>query len=81
MNIVETIIALCEKHDLTSISFSVSTIGYRAHAYVHWAQNHSCASGSGETIEEAIGNAIVKANIKRSAMPEVPKLVLAEVAA
>lgn len=45
MNIVDTLTALCEKHDLTSISFSVGTIGYRAHAYVHWAQNHACADG------------------------------------
>lgn len=79
MNIVDTLTALCEKHDLTSISFSVGTIGYRAHAYVHWAQNHACASGNGATIEEAIGNAIVEANVKRTAMPEVPELVLGEV--
>lgn len=80
MNIVETLTALCEKHDLTSISFSVSTIGFRAYAYVHWAQNHACASGSGETIEEAIGNAIAEANIKRAVRPEVQALVLGEVA-
>lgn len=80
MNIVDTLTALCEKHDLTSISFSVGTIGYRAHAYVHWAQNHACASGNGTTIEEAIGNAIVEANVKRTAIPEVPELVMGEVA-
>lgn len=81
MNIVDTLTALCEKHDLTNISFSVGTIGYRAHAYVHWAQNHSCASASGETVEEAIGNAIVEANVKRAAQPEVPELAIGEVAA
>ena len=79
MNIVDTLTALCEKHDLTSISFSVGTIGYRAHAYVHWSENHACASGNGETIEEAIGNAIVEANVKRTAIPEVPELVMGEV--
>lgn len=80
MNIVDTLTALCEKHDLTSITFSVGTIGYRAHAYVHWAQNRACASASGETAEEAIANAITEANIKRAETPEVQALVLGEVA-
>lgn len=75
----ERMLALCEKHNLTSLSISVGTVGYRAHCYVHWDNDHACASGSGETVEEAIANAIIEAAIKRSVKPDVPSLGLDEV--
>lgn len=86
MNFDQTLIALCEKHDLNTISVNVSRSahhdsGFYAYANAHWENSgNRCSSGHGDNAVEAIANAIIDANVKRAASVEVPTLELDEAA-
>lgn len=87
MNIDQAIIALLEKHDLETISVNVSRSahhenGFYAYANAHWKNSGGfCASGHGDNAVQAIAKAITEANVKRTAIVDVPALEIEQVPA
>lgn len=78
-SLAEALRALCDKHDLTSISINVdSKPDRRLTAYVHWGKD-KCVHAWGVTAEEAIANTINAANEARNVAADVPDLSLGEV--
>lgn len=58
-----TLKKLCEEHGLTGISVNVFGAPARPYigVYVHWnGANHTCASGNGDTFEEALPKALAE---------------------
>lgn len=78
MNIDQALIALLEKHKLDTISLNVSRSsngGFYAYSHAHWEDSGNvCSSGHGDNAAEAIAKAITEANVKRSAIVDVPAL-------
>lgn len=81
MNIDQALIALCEKHDLLSISVGTSsspTTGRRWFtAYAHY--DEAAKQGTGPTSSEAIAHAIQQVNEARACVVDVPEMELGEV--
>ena len=77
--------ALCDDHELTSISVDHSRYGgYRTyHAYAHWngEPSHRCASAYGDTPEEALAKAVAEANALRGRGIVIPDALEVEQAA
>lgn len=83
MNLDQTLIALCEKHDLTSVSLHASRGTYRNdfYCFAHWAGQGCAAHERGASITEALTKTIAAANEARVQQVEVPALELDEVPA
>ncbi len=81
MTLDQTLIALLEKHDLTSVSLHAQRGTYKNHFYcfAHWTAG-GCETASGPTITEALANTIAKANEARVQPVDVPALELGEAA-
>lgn len=68
--------AQCDQHELKSICVSHDRygVGITYHAYAHWNGEPSgkCASGYGDTPEEAIAKAVAEANALRGRGVMIP---------
>lgn len=82
MNIDQALIALCRKHDLTSLqvgpSISPTTGAVMFVCYAHWTQgDHQTAKmGHEATAAQAIAHAIQQVNEARTCVVEVPAMEL-----
>lgn len=86
MTFDETLLALCAKHDLTSISVGVITLdGGRAfsRANAHWgrAGDSQCTQAICDTAAEAVAKAITEANELRAVAVEAIDLPSLEIVA
>lgn len=76
--------ALCDDHELSSISVGIHIIDGRAtyHAYAHWKPSAGrCASADGDSPEEAMAKAVAEANALRGRGIVIPDALEAEQAA
>lgn len=78
MNIDQTLIALCHKHELTALNVgpSISPMTMEAHftAYAHYEK--AAKQGVGPTSAEAIAHAIQQVNEARACVVDVPAMEL-----
>lgn len=76
MKLTDYFNALCDLHELTSISVDHSRHGgvHSYHAYAHWKGDPDgrCASAYGDTPEEAMAKAVAEANALRGRGVVVP---------
>lgn len=75
MKLAEYFNALCDEHDLTSISVDIHICDGQPsyHAYAHWKPSLGrCASAYGDTPEEALAKAVAEANALRGRGVMIP---------
>jgi len=86
MNIDQALIALCEKHDLTSLNIQLTQSvsrpsGFAFTTFAHWEQGgeYHCAHSIEASSAEAIAPAIQQVNEARACVVDVPAMELGEV--
>lgn len=87
MNIDQALIALCEKHDLVSLTISAIATSTRENGFMQCADAQFmrggarvCCSSTDDLISEAIAHAIQQVNEARACVVDVPAMELGEVA-
>jgi hypothetical protein len=85
MNIDQALIALCEKHDLSALSYGVSIDHVTGHtwqtSFANWYHHgvNTARMGRGATPQDAIAHAIQQVNEARACVVDVPEMELGEV--